>query len=150
MCIGSLKGSLNDFERKAENMSNFEMGAEIARSLNPGLMDALAQRYDKAVPGMSEGLIAWAYGMQYGRGVVDMKTRQLCTIAALTAMGGQNAPQLKANIVHTLATGAEPAEILEVIWQMAVYGGMPSAINGLNAAIELFEEQGVEYERDGG
>lgn len=122
-------------------MDNLAKGLELVQQLNPDLPEALAARYDKALPGMSETLIEWAYGMQYGRGEVDMKTRQLCTIAALTAMGGQNAPQLKVNIQHTLATGATPREILEVIWQMAVYGGMPAAINGLNAALEVFESK---------
>ncbi|MEO0877051.1 MAG: carboxymuconolactone decarboxylase family protein, partial [Bacteroidota bacterium] len=32
-------------------------------------------------------------------------------------------------------------EIAEVIWQMSLYGGFPSAINGLNAAIEVFDEE---------
>lgn len=31
-------------------------------------------------------------------------------------------------------------EIGEVIWQMALYGGFPAAVNGLNAALEVFEE----------
>ncbi|MBB3810250.1 alkylhydroperoxidase/carboxymuconolactone decarboxylase family protein YurZ [Pseudochelatococcus contaminans] len=29
-------------------------------------------------------------------------------------------------------------EIAEVIWQMALYGGFPAAINALNAALETF------------
>jgi len=66
---------------------------------------------------------------------------QLCTIAALTVLGGQTGPQLKVNIEHTLAAGAERREIIEAIWQMAVYGGLPAAINGLNAAREVFEAE---------
>ena len=31
-------------------------------------------------------------------------------------------------------------EIIEAVWQMAVYGGLPAAINGLNAARDVFEE----------
>ncbi|MGE4327245.1 MAG: carboxymuconolactone decarboxylase family protein, partial [Pseudodonghicola sp.] len=76
---------------------------------------------------------------QYAREGLDLRTRQLCTVAALTAMGGQTGPQLKVNIEHALAAGASEREVLEVIWQMAVYGGMPAAINGLNAAIEVFD-----------
>ena len=61
-------------------------------------------------------------------------------IAALTALGGQTRPQLKVNIAAALRTGATQREIGEVIWQMALYGGFPAAINGLNAALEVFEE----------
>ncbi|WBU61545.1 carboxymuconolactone decarboxylase family protein [Paracoccus albus] len=120
-----------------------EQGERIAEQLSPGLRDALAAKYDAMLPGMSESLIGWAYGHQYARPGLDLKTRQLCTVAALTALGGQTGPQLKVNIGHTLAAGAEPREILEAIWQMAVYGGMPAAINGLNAAAEVFAERGI-------
>ncbi|MGR3803618.1 carboxymuconolactone decarboxylase family protein [Marinibacterium profundimaris] len=115
-----------------------DKGRALLREMNPGLEAALAERYDGAVPGMAETLVEWAYGRHYTREGLDLKTRQLCTVAALTALGGQTGPQLKVNIEHTRAAGASKQEILEVIWQMAVYGGMPAAINGLNAALEVF------------
>ncbi|NVK46207.1 MAG: carboxymuconolactone decarboxylase family protein [Rhodobacteraceae bacterium] len=116
-----------------------QKGRDLAAQLNPGLEEALADKYDDMIPQMAETLIEWAYGRHYAREGVDLKTRQLCTIAALTALGGQTGPQLKVNIAHTLAAGATKQEITEIIWQMAVYGGMPAAINGLNAAREVFE-----------
>ena len=82
----------------------------------------------------------------YARPGLDMKTRQLCTVAALTALGGQTGPQLKANIRNSLSAGASRTEITEAIWQMAVYGGLPAAINGLNAAMEVFAEDGAASE----
>lgn len=119
-----------------------ERGRALLAEMNPSLEQALAAKYDNALPDMARTLVEWAYGRQYARDGLDLKTRQLCTVAALTAMGGQTAPQLKVNITHTLAAGASEREILETIWQMAVYGGMPSAINGLNAALEVFAERG--------
>lgn len=116
-----------------------QKGRDLVAQLNPGLEEALADKYDDMIPQMAETLIEWAYGRHYAREGVDLKTRQLCTIAALTALGGQTGPQLKVNIAHTLAAGATQQEITEIIWQMAVYGGMPAAINGLNAAREVFE-----------
>ena len=123
--------------------THLEQGRNIAESLNPGLPQALADKYDTMLPGMSDSLVEWAYGHHYARPGLDLKTRQLCTVAALTALGGWTAPQLKVNIAHTLAAGASPQEITEAIWQMAVYGGMPAAINGLNAAAEIFAERGI-------
>lgn len=114
-------------------------GRDWVEEMNPTLEQVLSERYDVMVPEMAESLIEWAYGRHYTRGGVDIKTRQLCTIAALTALGGQTTPQLKINIEHTLAAGATQREIAEIIWQMAVYGGLPAAINGLNAAKEVFD-----------
>lgn len=118
-----------------------QKGRDLLGNLNPGLEAVLSERYDGLVPDMAETLVEWAYGRHYARDGLDMKTRQLCTIAALTALGGQTSPQLKVNIAHTLDAGANRREIVEVIWQMSVYGGMPAAINGLNAAREVFDEQ---------
>jgi 4-carboxymuconolactone decarboxylase len=109
--------------------------------MNPELESVLAERYDRHLPGFAETLIEQAYGRYYAREGLDLKTRQIATVAALTALGGQTGPQLRINIEHALAAGASEREILEVIYQMAVYGGMPSAINGLNTAIALFEER---------
>ncbi|WP_288939829.1 carboxymuconolactone decarboxylase family protein [uncultured Roseovarius sp.] len=115
-------------------------GRALLAEINPDLEAALAARYDEDVPDMAETLVEWAYGRHYARPGLDLKTRQLATVAALTALGGHTAPQLKVNIAHTLAAGASEREILEVIWQMSIYGGMPAAINGLNAALDLFAQ----------
>lgn len=122
--------------------SALERGRGIVQTLNPRLEQVLAERYDDLVDGFSESLVEWAYGRHYARPGLDLKTRQLCTVAALTALGGQTGPQLKVNIAHTLAAGASREEIVEAIWQMAVYGGLPAAINGLNAARDVFAELG--------
>ncbi len=122
--------------------STLQKGRDYAaQNLSPNLEKVLSERYDELVPGMSESLIEWAYGRHYSREGLDPKTRQLCTIAALTVLGGQTAPQLKINIEHALKSGANKQEISEIIWQMAVYGGLPAAINGLNTAKEVFESQ---------
>ncbi|MGQ2904578.1 MAG: carboxymuconolactone decarboxylase family protein [Neoaquamicrobium sediminum] len=117
-----------------------DKGRDIARKLNPELEAILAGRYDTALPGFAETLIESAYGRLYARDGLDLKTRQLATVAALTVLGGQTAPQLKVNIEHTLAAGANRQEVLEIILQMAAYGGWPAAINGINAALALFAE----------
>lgn len=116
-----------------------ERGRKLTQTLNPDLEAILSERYDTLLPEFSESLIEWAYGRHYARPGLDMKTRQLCTIAALAVLGGQTAPQLKINIEHSLAAGATRQEVVEAIWQMAVYGGLPAAINGLNAAREVLE-----------
>lgn len=119
---------------------SYERGKALSESLNPGMEDALRERYGRLVPGLAESVVDFAYGQQYARDGLDIKTRYLATIAALTALGGQTAPQLKVNVAGALKAGANEREIGEVIWQMALYGGFPAAINALNAALEVFSE----------
>ena len=127
---------------QAPEASALERGRDLVAQLNPDLESVLAERYDQYVPDFAETLIEQAYGRYYAREGLDLKTRQIATVAALTALGGQTGPQLAINIEHALAAGASEREILEVIYQMAVYGGMPAAINGLNTAIAVFEARG--------
>lgn len=120
---------------------SYATGKGLAETYNPGMEAALAGRYDALVPGMSKSVVDFAWGQQYGREGLDTKTRWLATVAALTAIGGQTRPQLKVNIAAARKAGATQREIGEVIWQMALYGGFPAAINGLNAALEVFAEE---------
>lgn len=127
---------------QAPEASALERGRDLIAQLNPDLERVLAERYDQYVPSFSETLVEQAYGRYYAREGLDLKTRQIATVAALTALGGQTGPQLGINIEHALAAGASEREVLEVIYQMALYGGMPAAINGLNTAIAVFEARG--------
>lgn len=115
-----------------------ERGRNLTTQFNPDLEKILSDRYDDEVPGFAETLIEHAYGRIYARDGLDMKTRQLVTIGALTAIGGQTGPQLKINIQHALAQGATKTEIYEAIMQMSIYGGLPATINALNSAREFF------------
>ncbi|MEL7026039.1 MAG: carboxymuconolactone decarboxylase family protein [Pseudomonadota bacterium] len=122
-------------------MNTTDRGRALAEELNPGMEAALEERYGHLVPGLAEGVVDFAYGRQYGRPGLPLRDRYIATIAALTALGGQTKPQLKVNIEGGLKAGLTKEEISEVIWQMALYGGFPSAINGLNAALEVFEDK---------
>ena len=121
--------------------STYEAGKALSEAVNPGMEEALAARYDALVPGLSRTVVDVAYGQFYARGTVDEKTRLLATIAALTALGGQTAPQLKVNIVSARAVGATREEVAEIIFQMTLYGGFPAMINAMNAALEVFEAE---------
>jgi 4-carboxymuconolactone decarboxylase len=116
-------------------------GRTLSEALNPGMEGALANRYDALVPGLSESITDFAYGQIYARDGLPLRDRYIATIAALTALGGQTRPQLKVNIAGGRKVGLSRAEIAATIWQMSLYGGFPAAINGLNAALEVFEEE---------
>ncbi|MEL6225563.1 MAG: carboxymuconolactone decarboxylase family protein [Pseudomonadota bacterium] len=118
----------------------YKLGQTLSERFNPGMEAALEKRYGDLVPGLSKSVVDFAWGQQYGREGLDEKTRWLVTVGALTALGGQTRPQLKVNIKAALEAGASEREIGEAIWQMALYGGFPAAINGLNAALEVFDE----------
>ena len=81
---------------------------------------------------------------------ITSRDRYLATIAALTAQGAQTHAQLKINIQAGLKAGLSRNEIAEVIWLMALYGGLPAAINALNTALDLFRSLDANESEDAG
>ncbi|WP_411754607.1 carboxymuconolactone decarboxylase family protein [Serratia sp. (in: enterobacteria)] len=93
-------------------------------------------------PELADWIIDFSYGEVFSRPGVSLCTRELATVSALTALGNAQ-PQLKVHIEGALNVGCKPNEIVEIINQMAVYAGFPSALNGISAAREVFEKRGV-------
>ena len=88
-------------------------------------------------PDFARLLIEFPFGDIYSRPGLDLRSREIAVVAALTAMGNA-APQLKVHIQGALNVGVTRTEIVETIMQMAVYAGFPAALNGLAAAREVF------------
>lgn len=88
-------------------------------------------------PDFARYLIEFPFGDIYSRPGLDLRAREIATIAALTALGNAS-PQLKVHIEAGLNVGLGREEITEIIMQMAVYAGFPAALNGLFAAKEVF------------
>lgn len=88
-------------------------------------------------PDFATYLLEFPFGDIYSRPGLNIKAREIATIAALTAMGNAT-PQLKVHIEAGLNVGLSRHEITEIIMQMAVYAGFPAALNGLFAAKDVF------------
>lgn len=88
-------------------------------------------------PDFARYLIEFPFGDIYSRPGLDLRSREIAVVAALTALGNA-APQLKVHIEGALNVGVTRDEVVEVIMQMAVYAGFPAALNGLFAAKEVF------------
>lgn len=91
-------------------------------------------------PDFARLLIEFPFGDIYSRPGLDLKTRELTVVAALTALGN-TLPQLKVHIQGARNVGCSDQEIVEVIMQMAIYAGFPAALNGLFAAKDVFAHQ---------
>lgn len=94
-------------------------------------------------PDFADLLIEFPFGDVYSRDGLDLKSREIATVAALTAMGTAS-PQLKVHVHGALNVGCTQQEIIEIMIQMAVYAGFPAALNGLFAAKEVFDERVAE------
>jgi 4-carboxymuconolactone decarboxylase len=107
--------------------------AEIDGEAGQNVVAALAE----VAPDFATYLLEFPFGDIYSRPGLDLRSREVATIAALAAMGNA-APQLKVHIEAGLNVGLSREEISEILMQMAVYAGFPAALNGLFAAKEVF------------
>lgn len=112
--------------------------AEIDGAAGQKVIDALRD----VAPDLARYTIEFPFGDIYSRPELDLKSREIATIAALTALGNCQ-PQLKVHIHAGLNVGCSKEEIIEIITQMAVYAGFPAALNGAFAAKEVFAERAV-------
>ena len=96
-------------------------------------------------PDLGRWIVEFGYADILSRPALDLRTRELATVAALTALGNA-APQLRAHINGALNVGCKPQEIVEVVMQMTAYAGFPAALNGIMAVKEVFAERGIVLE----
>ena len=113
------------------------IGQEMLQRVDGKGGEAVVESLRDIAPDFARYLIEFPFGDIYARPGLDLRSREIATIAALTALGNAE-PQLKVHIAAGLNVGLTQEEITEVIMQMAVYAGFPAALNGLFAAKAVF------------
>jgi 4-carboxymuconolactone decarboxylase len=125
---------------KNTHSDRYERGLENLKKIDAEAGGKVAESLEKISPDFAAYLIEYPFGDIYNRPGLDIKSREIATIAALTALGNAR-PQLEVHINAALNVGLTREEIKEIIIQMSVYSGFPSAINGLIAAEKVFNER---------
>lgn len=121
------------------DQEQYEQGIEqFARMVGPDRIEALRRDFAALSPDFERCVMGFVGGEVWRRPNLDLKTRSLCSIAALAALGRTNA--LKLNVRMALNNGASRQEIIECFFQVAVYAGFAAAWDGLAKAGEVFAE----------
>lgn len=121
----------------ADMNERFSRGLEKLREIDGEAGERVVASLADIAPDFARYLIEFPFGDIYSRPGLDLRSREIAVVAALTAMGNA-APQLKVHLRAALNVGVTRQEIVEVIMQMAIYAGFPAALNGLTAAREVF------------
>jgi len=115
-------------------------GAEILAKLHAWGTPRVLEPLEKVAPDMKDMVRDFAFGEIYARPGLDLKSRQLVTVAALAAMGNTST-EFRAHVHGAMNVGWTREELVEALMQIAVYAGFPAAIHALLAAGEVFEER---------
>lgn len=122
------------------NQDRYERGWQKLKEIDSEAGERVIESLKDIAPDLGRYTIEFPFGDIYSRSGLDLKSRQIATVAALTALGTAD-PQLKVHINGALNVGWSRKEVVEVIIQMAVFAGFPAAINGMFAAKEVFRER---------
>lgn len=125
-----------------ENTDRYARGLQKLKEIDGHAGERVIDSLKDIAPDLGRYIIEFGFGDIYSRPALDLKSREIAVVAALTALGNA-APQLKVHINGALNVGCSKEEVIEVIIQMAGYAGFPAALNGMTVAKEVFKERGL-------
>ena len=98
---------------------------------------SMASADDFTMP-LQELVTEYCWGAVWGRETLDRKTRSFINLAMISALNRPH--ELKLHVRGALNNGLTKDEIREVLLQVAIYCGVPAAIDSFRAAREIFDE----------
>jgi 4-carboxymuconolactone decarboxylase len=93
-------------------------------------------------PDLGRYVVEFTFGEIYQRPVLDLRQRQLVTIATLSTLGGAE-PQLEVHVNAGLNVGLTALEIVEKMLHCIPYIGFPRVLNAVFVAKRVFDERGI-------
>ena len=85
-----------------------------------------------------EMLNEYCWGTVWGREELPRKTRSMLNIAMIAILTRQH--EFRAHRKGALTNGVSRDEIREILMQVAIYGGMPAAVDSFRIAREVFAD----------
>ena len=133
MYIGNLGWIYMDSEKRKK-------GLEMMDRLDPTATARLKESLRDIAPDLADYVVDFAYGDVIARPGLDLRSREIATISALTAMGNAE-PELKIHLKKALHIGIPKEELVELMIHLLIYAGFPASINGMLALKAVLAEK---------
>lgn len=98
---------------------------------------ALAGANDFTKP-LQDLVTEYCWGAVWGREELPRKTRSMLNLAMISVLNRPN--ELRMHVKAALTNGVSREEIREIFLQVAIYGGVPAAVDSFRIAGEAFAE----------
>ena len=116
-----------------------DKGLEIRKSvLGEAYVNNALKNVDSFNQPMQDLLNEYCWGALWGREELPRKTRSMLNLAMLSVLNRPH--ELRAHLRGALNNGVTRDEIREVLLQVAVYAGVPAAVDSFRTAREFFAE----------
>lgn len=120
----------------------FDKGLAIRRAvLGSEYVDQSIAAADDFTRPLQEIVTQYCWGEVWGRPNLERKTRSLLNLAMLSALNRPH--EVKLHVRGALNNGVTKDEIREVFLQVAIYCGVPAAMDSFRIAKDVFKEMGV-------
>jgi 4-carboxymuconolactone decarboxylase len=98
---------------------------------------ALAEADEFSKP-LQDLVTEYCWGAVWGRDELSRKTRSMLNLAMISVLNRPN--ELRTHIKAAVTNGVSREEIREVFLQVAIYAGVPAAVDSFRIAREAFAE----------
>jgi 4-carboxymuconolactone decarboxylase len=120
----------------------FDKGLKIRRAvLGDEFVDKSLASADEFNMPMQELATTYCWGECWGREGLDRKTRSIINLAMISALNRPH--ELKIHVKGAIRNGVTKEEIREVLFQVAIYAGVPAGVDSFRIAKEALAEMGV-------
>lgn len=116
-----------------------DKGLEVRKAvLGEAYVNTALKNVDDFNRPFQEMLNEYCWGTVWGREELPRKTRSMLNIAMIAILNRQH--EFRAHLKGALTNGVTRDEIREILMQVAIYGGMPAAVDSFRIAREVFAE----------
>ncbi len=124
------------------NDEMFEKGLKIRKEvLGAEYVEKSLANADDFTSPMQRLVSEYCWGAVWGREELPKKTRSMLNIAMLAVLNRPN--EFKLHIRGALRNGVTKEEIREILLQVAIYAGVPAAIDSFKNAKEILEKESL-------
>ena len=88
---------------------------------------------------LQELVTEYCWGAVWGRDGLDRKTRSFLNLAMLSALNRPH--EVRLHVRGALNNGLKQDEIMEILLQVAIYCGVPAALDSMKVAAEVLAEE---------
>lgn len=121
------------------NKELFDKGLAIRKSvIGAEFVDKALSTADEFNMPLQELVTEYCWGAVWGREGLSKKTRSLLNIAMLSTLNRPH--ELKVHVQGAIRNGASMEEIRETLLQVAIYAGVPAAVDSFRVAKEALGE----------
>ena len=116
--------------------TRFDKGLEVQIGIFGEHINEMRRNAAPDAAHFNDNLAEFCFGDTYTRGTLDLKQREMITMAAIASLGGCE-PQLKGHIAGNKSVGNTRAQVISVLTAIHPYIGFPRTLNALACINEI-------------